>query len=381
MKNNIIVRTESLLIREAGLEHLHTFKKVPASMACTTQQPEKDLVMDQVWDICKQTGLIQLRKLFSLDLVYKFPHNDGVGKVWENHDLVFAEFIDNLNVKSVFEIGSGSGRLGKLFVSKDSDYYWTALEPNHEYDEIENNNFIHIREWFDENYRLNGNYDAIVHSHVLEHSYDPRKFFVTIHEKISDDSLHIFSVPNLFHFIQKKYTNGLNFEHTVFLTEEIIDTMLVNVGFKIITKYYHKELPCIFYACKKTDPKQVTYNHSIFEKNKEVFLNFVSFYRKEIKALNNKINSFDGQIFLFGAHIFSQFLLYNGLNINRIKCVLDNSKMKQNKRLYGTKYFVKSPKILKQKTNTAVILKAGQYNTEIKNDILENINANTIFWE
>jgi len=46
--------------------------------------------------------------------------------------------------------------------------------------------------------------------------------------------------------------------------------------------------------------------------------------------------------------------------------------------LYGTDLIVESPKILKDDMNPLVILKAGVYNNEIKNDILNNINKNTV---
>ncbi|EMQ5872911.1 SAM-dependent methyltransferase, partial [Campylobacter jejuni] len=49
---------------------------------------------------------------------------------------------------------------------------------------------------------------------------------------------------------------------------------------------------------------------------------------------------------------------------------------KQEKRLYGTKFIVKSPKILKDQDDSLVILNAGVYNDEIEKDILENINKN-----
>ena len=59
----------------------------------------------------------------------------------------------------------------------------------------------------------------------------------------------------------------------------------------------------------------------------------------------------------------------------------DNSEMKQGKRLYGTKFMVESPKILKDYDNVAVILKAATYSNEIKQDIYDNINNKTIFFE
>ena len=42
---------------------------------------------------------------------------------------------------------------------------------------------------------------------------------------------------------------------------------------------------------------------------------------------------------------------------------------------------VESPKILLDVDNPIVILKAGVYNQEVSNDIVNNINLDTIFWE
>jgi hypothetical protein len=79
---------------------------------------------------------------------------------------------------------------------------------------------------------------------------------------------------------------------------------------------------------------------------------------------------------LFGAHIFSQTLLNFGLDEKLIECILDNDNKKHNKRLYGTNLMVKPPNILKNYNNPTVILRAGVYNNEIKNQILE-INPST----
>ena len=98
-----------------------------------------------------------------------------------------------------------------------------------------------------------------------------------------------------------------------------------------------------------------------------------------IKMLNKKINNSDKPIFLFGAHVFAQYLINFGLKTKKIICILDNDKKKQNKRFYGSKFVVKSPKILSKYDNPLVILKAGTFINEIKNDIIKNINAKTQF--
>ncbi|PJA01529.1 hypothetical protein COX74_02280 [bacterium (Candidatus Gribaldobacteria) CG_4_10_14_0_2_um_filter_41_16] len=77
-----------------------------------------------------------------------------------------------------------------------------------------------------------------------------------------------------------------------------------------------------------------------------------------------------GEIYLFGAHIFSQYLLYFGLNEKKIIKILDNSKIKRGKRLYGSSLFVENPKYIKSKPNVAVILRAGAYTDEITAQLL-----------
>ena len=65
--------------------------------------------------------------------------------------------------------------------------------------------------------------------------------------------------------------------------------------------------------------------------------------------------------------------------MSKVICLLDNDSKKENKRLYGTQLISQSPKILKDIPEALVVLRAGVYNEEIKNDILNNINSNIIF--
>ena len=117
--------------------------------------------------------------------------------------------------------------------------------------------------------------------------------------------------------------------------------------------------------------------------NKKLYLDYIEFHERLIHDLNKKISNVktEQSIYLFGAHVFAQYLIAIGLNTERILCVLDNDQNKHHKRLYGTSLTASSPKILSDVKNPIVILKAGAYNDEIKDDILSNINKDTIFWE
>ena len=192
----------------------------------------------------------------------------------------------------------------------------------------------------------------------------------------------LFSLPNLQEMLKRKYNNALNFEHTIFLTEPYIEYLLSKYHFRIIKKEYFKQDHSIFYACIR-DSKVYSSDipKELFEYNKTLFLEYVNHHHQLIDELNSKIKTLqkDQKLYLFGAHIFSQYLISFGLNVNRVDSIIDNDVNKQGKRLYGTDLKVFSPKILSKDKNPAVILKAGVYNQEIKKDILENINSNTSF--
>ena len=220
-----LVRDNSILDINSELEFLHRFDNVPASMACTTQSIDKDIIKNQIWDICKTTGLIQLRELLPLDVVYMFPHNDAIGKDWNLHNVNFVNFLKKHDIDSVLEIGAGSCKLAEKFLEHKTGY-WVGLEPNHDYEQVNIDNFKLVREWFDESYNLDRGYDAIVHSHILEHIYDPTTFLKNVRSKMSDDTLHIFSLPNFKYSLSNKFTNQLNFEHTVLLTEDIVKVLV-----------------------------------------------------------------------------------------------------------------------------------------------------------
>jgi hypothetical protein len=88
----------------------------------------------------------------------------------------------------------------------------------------------------------------------------------------------------------------------------------------------------------------------------------------------------NSDIYLFGAHVFSQFLISMGLNTEKIICVLDNSLIKNNTRLYGTNLTIKNPKEVNLKDNSIIILKVGNYRDEIISGLM-SINSNIILWE
>ena len=83
----------------------------------------------------------------------------------------------------------------------------------------------------------------------------------------------------------------------------------------------------------KSKPKNIKYKK--FKTNKKLFQNFIRKIKLDVKKTNTLIKGLD-EVYLFGAHIFSQMLIFNNLNLSPIKGILDNDK-KINKYLYGTR--------------------------------------------
>ncbi len=370
----MIKRNHCVISKDSNLELLYSFKNFPTLMTCVDTFPETDIKTDMNWYISK-VGVIQLKSLLPLDMLYKNSHGSGtIGSIWKTHHEAFSKFLSQFSFISILEIGGGHGELSNNYLLSHPETKWIIIDPN---STIMNRNVQIIRKLFDSSLKITETPDAIIHSHVFEHIYNPDEFIYTISTISKIGTYHCFSVPNLRLMFENKFTNTLNFEHTIFLTETFIDYLLKKYGFTIKKKQYFLS-HSIFYATIKTlPPKVIPEIPNEYGSNKKLFMEFIKFHENLIVDLNKKINNFNGRVYLFGGHIFSQYLIAFGLNSSKITNIIDNDTYKQEKRLYGTNLIVKSPRILSSEYPSALILRAGIYNEEIK----KNIDPNVIFWE
>lgn len=374
---NYINRDISLITGKKNLEHLYTFKNFPVFMGCTDNPINKDIKADMSFSICKDTGIIQLDKLLPLDVVYQNQHNDGVGKIWQDHYLAFSKFLGEFEPKKILEIGGANDFVANNFLNDNPDSEWTVVEPHPQF--VGNKKIKVIKDWFDESFEIDEEIDTVIHSHVLEHTYDPVSFINHISSFLKVGQKHIFTFPNMVQQLSKKYTNCLNFEHTAFLAEPFVDYILEKSGFKIIKKHYFQD-HSIFYSTEKGQTNASFSISNKYSEYKKLFTEYIDYHVKLICEINTQINNFDGDVYLFGAHIFSQYLLKFGLNQRKMCGVLDNSESKMAKRLYGTNLIVLNPEIIRGKNNVAVILKIGAYRDEVFRQ-LKDINPNVTIFE
>lgn len=297
-------RNKSLITGKEKLKLLHEFKSFPVFIGCTEEDETSDLFADMQWMICEDSGMIQLGKLLPLDLIYSSYHSEAVGGIWKEHHLAFCQFLSKFYPKSILEIGGSNGFIAKNYVNSHSEAMWTIVEPNPGF--LGDDRITVIKGFFDDTFK-GPEVDVVVHSHVLEHFYDPNIPLRNISNFLEKGQKHIFSVPNLHHYLTQKFTNTLNFEHTYFLTEHFVDFYLKKYGFKVIEKSYF-DSHSIFYATEKVDEFDDKLEvESQYEAYSKLFMEFISYYEKEVKKLNQKIQNFDGKVFLFGATSFPNF--------------------------------------------------------------------------
>ena len=343
----------------------------------TSKAPqEEDIFQDQKWILCVDCGCLQLSNLIPLKILYSKEHSPGaVGEIWENHHRMFANFILEESPERILEIGAAHSTLAKMILAKNPRIKYLIIEPNSS--NVPKDVKL-ISGFIEDNLIELSNYEAIVHSHVLEHIYNPRLFISNIANSMGDNSAMYISFPDISGLIDSRGTNSLNFEHTFFLHPDQLKSLFKKYGLKVIREARYLEHSYFFKVVKNNDPiinskiLNIAHTAKPFERMWQELTLFTN-------STNFLISKNPIPTFLFGAHVFSQGLISLGLDTTYIKGVLDNSIDKQNERLYGSNLEVFSFEAIRDLNKARVILKASHYQNEIRRQIISiNVNAEII---
>ena len=371
---NLIQRKHCISCRGELLE-VERFLDFPVFMGTTKQSQEEDVKVDMIFSQCKECNIIQLAELVPLDILYKDAHNNSIGKVWQEHHLEFANFIKRYASGNVVEVGGAHLTLANHLIESENISTVTVFDANLSvYDNTPKDGVFLKEQFFDSNSVINKP-SAIIHSHVIEHLYDPLVEIKNMADLLSDGEYMFISAPIIDEMMNDGFTNAMNLEHTYGLSKCLLRRIMRYANLKIIEeKEFNKH--CVFIVATKTSNtvKQINY-----KQDPSYFYNFISNHKFEVDKIKKDLLGPKSDTFIFGAHIFTQFLLNFGLEESSFSCVLDNDKRKQKNRLYGTGLFVRSPEVLRSINKPTVVLKAGQYTEEIMTDIINNINPNTRF--
>jgi len=335
-------------------------------MGTTLQEPELDKFLDMSWSISPNSGIIMLDSLPNVNELYvQQTTTAAVGLVWQNHHREFAKFLAMSQPSAVLEIGGAHGILSIEYEKVAGATPWTIIEPNPA--PLNECKAIFIEKFFEECHAVIEKTHTIVHSHTLEHIYNPYDFLVSIANQMQVKQKMVVSVPNLKQWFLRGHANALNFEHTYLLTENASEVLFVRAGFEVLDKQHFNDTHSIFYQLeyvgKVAEESQLG---NLIEKDLEVvFKRILQSKRNFIAKCNDEISQTKQKIFLFGAHIFSQELINLGLRLEKITGIIDNDKNKVGKRLYGTPFLVFPVSAIDVTEGALVILHAGEYQDEI----------------
>jgi predicted SAM-dependent methyltransferase len=277
---------------------------------------------------------------------------------------------NNIINKDILEISDPSAKIAKL---SQNFLSWEIIEPNPENIKIKNVSFI--KGFFEDNFEYKRK-DIIIHSHLLEHIHDPINFFKKCYDILKEDGLMIFSIPNMDFLLESNYSpnNILHFEHSYFINHDVVKYLCNISGFKIIETFKYKNHSIFFKVKKVIEKNKIDIKMSI----KDNFIFNFNSHLSNIDKINKIILESDKEVYLFGAHVSSQFYISNGLNVDKIICLLDNDKYKENKILYGTNLVIRNPSHINGKNCIIICSHIGVYYDEISSFLIKSNNSSDI---
>ena len=368
-----------IISKSSNFKEIFKLSKFPIFCGVTNKKNKKIDRENLIFWINKNSGTVQVHPKIKLEKLYKNSHGSGtVGKTWANHHQFFYNFVKKYFKGKILEIGAGNnsitskisnfGKIEKIYsIGKNIDQ------------KIKNNRTEIIENFFSKKIikkKIKTKINVVIHSHFLEHVYDPNRFLKDIYSTLDVDGYQCFSVPNMSEMLKLGQANAVNFEHPYYYDNNLLKVMLESNGFKIIkTKKFLKN-HSVMYVTKKTNIFKKN-KYSKYFKNKKIFTDLHSTWIKDKEKIESFLKN-KKKVFVFGAHIFSQVILHLLKDKKDISGVLDNDKNKINKYLYGFDLRVYKPDVLKKYKEPYVYMRVGAYAKEIKKQIL-SLNNKTRF--
>jgi hypothetical protein len=345
-------------------------------MGCTDEPITGDAFADQRWATCERCGSVQLTGLAPLSLVYQAQHNAALGGVWARHHAEFGAFVAGFAPRRVVEVGGSTGALARAYVAEHEVDAWTIVEPNPTFSPSPP---VELVEAFVEQAGDTvAAADAVVHSHLLEHLYRPRDFLRTVRSQLGEGKMMMLSVPDIESLLARHAgSNALNFEHTYSFGVPSLLWMLADAGFELEALRRFGRHSIFVAAVAKGEPGHAGRPPEVG--GGAAFPGVVASARADAATLTARAAAFDGPVYLFGGHVFSQFLISSGFPESLAAGVLDNDPRKQGRRLYGTDLEVQGPAAIAGAGHVAVIVRAAHYTAEISEQ-LRGITPTAEIW-
>jgi 2-polyprenyl-3-methyl-5-hydroxy-6-metoxy-1,4-benzoquinol methylase len=318
---------------------------------------------DMNWGFCNSCGCVQLLELIDPDKLYKVSHNPSIGATWVKHNEEFSNVIKSYKIETVIDIGGANLKLANIISSLPGNQKYNVVDYSSKaYKCTEISDKINLVRCSIENYQMNNLANGIVMSHTFEHIYDPVSLLKNVRNYLNDDGRIFLSVPNIKQQLKDGFLNAMSFEHTFFIDHQYIEFIANNAGYELERRVDFSSHNS-FYVFKKGITKPCV--HSSPTESRHVFETFVENLKNEVASINSKMLTNDEEYYIFGAHMFAQYLINFGLNCDRIVGIVDNDAGKIGNYLYGTSFKVIHPDELNKKEKVSIIVRAAQYTAEI----------------
>lgn len=367
-----MITRERCVVCAQSLHRVYSFRDFPIYMGVSDTSEHE--TSDMEWAQCVCCGCIQLSSLVELEKLYKVPHNPAVGRTWDLHNKNFSSLVTSHSPRSVLDVGGANLKLANLISHEDSVTRYDVIDFSAEKYEVKSvNNKINLIVGSIENYARSNLVDCIILSHTLEHLYEPVSSLAALRECLTEDGKIYVSIPNVKAQLADGFLNALHFEHTYFIDHDYIEMIGEKAGLKLLQRQDFSDYNS-FYVFGRCEARNR--EHPEIGAASVAFATFVRNLREDVEMINSSV--IDQDYFIFGAHIFTQYLVNMGLLTGRVVSIIDNDLKKEGKLLYGTNLIVSKPEIISSSENPLVLLRVAQYEKEIKEQLL-SINRNVRF--
>ena len=329
--------------------------------------------------ICKNCKHVQLGHVVNEKKLYKnYFYMTGISKQFRDHFKNYADstlklFNANSNLK-ILEIGSNDCTLLDNF--KNKRFTTVGIEPAINLWRLTRNRHKIINGFYDKktNIRLLKKYksfDIILANNVFAHIDNIKQVFLLLKKLMHDKSIIIFEVSYLLDVIKKKLFDTIYHEHLDYHSIEPLVSFFKKIDLKIIDLKKistHGGSIRVYIAKNSTVRLAKTKKIYTFIKNeKKNGVNKEStivkmFNKLEVEKfkLENFFQKIKGNVvYGYGAPAKAVTLInYFNLNEENINLIIDDSKLKQNKYIPGSKIIITNSRILYSKPPKYIIILA-----------------------
>jgi hypothetical protein len=358
-------RTHCVVCQSAQLSSIVVTPPVPVYQGCVDAPVRDDISEPMEWQVCEACASAQLANALPLELVYQGAHATGLGGAWDLHHKTFASFVAKHRRGEVLEVGGGGGKLARFFRAEEPEPGWHILEPNPTLigDAIPR---VHlVRGFLDENVSIPDQVETLVFCHCLEHIYNIGEIVAVMAAKLPLGGRVILAWPDLEKWIVRGEPGALNWEHTFFCSVATLTSLFEKSGFRLAEKAAFGKDHSVFLALTKSETVQTpSPPESDFEAVRSQIGEYFAQFARKATALNARARESGRPVFAAPASIYTQYLFAFGLDPGLVTGLIDNSPLKQGRRLYGTPLQV-LPSTALEETASTVILNGGAHNVEM----------------